>query len=92
MILVVQKFLLEITEYGKQIRRVRAGLYKHRLLNKDTAHAAVARIPYLSGSARKAWFTIDEKGRDSKAQGGMTGQVGIWAEGVWCEGPALGAR
>jgi hypothetical protein len=39
------------------------------VLNKDTAHAAVARIPYISGSARKAWFTINEKGRDTKAQG-----------------------
>jgi hypothetical protein len=68
-ILVVQKFLLKITECGGQIWRIHAGLYRHPLLNKDTAHAAVARIPYISGSARKAWFTIDEKGRNSKAQG-----------------------
>lgn len=91
-ILVVQKFLLEITDYGRQIWRIRAGLYRHRLLNENTAHATMARIPYISGSARKAWFTIDEKGRNSKAQERNDRSSGYLGRRGVVRGPCIGCQ
>lgn len=52
-----------------KVRRIHAGLYRCWSTEQRYRYVAVSGIPYISGSARKAWLTIDEYGRNSKAQG-----------------------
>lgn len=65
-------------------------------LHRHTAVQLCPGYPTLADQCGKLGSLSTKMAGFQGAGRGMTGQVGIWegiwAERVWCEGPALGAR